>query len=227
MANTNDPNDPQNTNTTQRPASSGTQVGSTHTDDDHSADDATGRKRTVTDPDDCPVFGGCNILESKDRLISGLEVILRYAVKALAVLMTAVIVWGVLDVIYVIGMQLATPPFMLLEVDGIFKVFGAFMAVLISIEIFANIVVYLKSEMIHLRLVLATAMMAAARKVIVLDYKTMDPLFVLSLGGVIIALSVSFWLVHRYTPPVTDANEKAGLLGGSRLFGGTQTLKDD
>ncbi len=47
---------------------------------------------------------------------------------------------------------------------------GAFMAVLIAIEIFVNIVSYLREDLIHVRIVLATALMAVARKVIILDY---------------------------------------------------------
>ncbi|MGL1835036.1 phosphate-starvation-inducible PsiE family protein [Rhodocyclaceae bacterium SMB388] len=48
--------------------------------------------------------------------------------------------------------------------------FAAFLAVLIAIEIFANITLYLRDEVIHVKLVIATALMAIARKVIVLDF---------------------------------------------------------
>ncbi len=46
------------------------------------------------------------------------------------------------------------------------------MVTLIAIEIFLNIVLYLRDDVLHVKLVLATALMAIARKVIVLDYKT-------------------------------------------------------
>ncbi len=39
-----------------------------------------------------------------------------------------------------------------------------------TIEIFINITVYLREDVIHVRLVVATALMAVARKVIVFDF---------------------------------------------------------
>jgi uncharacterized membrane protein (DUF373 family) len=67
---------------------------------------------------------------------------------------------------------------------------------LIAIEIFVNIVLYLREDVIHVRLVIATALMAAARKVIVFDYATTDVAYVWATGLVIVALAASYWLVH-------------------------------
>lgn len=130
-----------------------------------------------------------------DPLIRKLWGVIRLCVRALAILMTLVIIWGIFDVIWVLYQRLGTPPVFLLNINDILATFGAFMAVLIAIEIFANIVIYLESEMIHLRLVLSTALMAAARKVIILDYSENTYLEVFSLGAVILALSIGYWLV--------------------------------
>jgi len=69
--------------------------------------------------------------------------------KVLAVLMTLLIIWGVLDVFYVMYMRLKTPPYFLLSLSDILAVFSAFLAVLIAIEIFINIVMYLRDDVIH------------------------------------------------------------------------------
>ena len=68
-----------------------------------------------------------------------LNKIIRIAVKVLAVLMVIVIVWGIGDVIYVLYQRLMAPPFLLLSINDILATFGAFLAVLIAIEIFINI----------------------------------------------------------------------------------------
>lgn len=133
----------------------------------------------------------------EDPLIRRLWILIRLSVKLLAVLMTLVIIWGLLDVIWVLYQRIMTPPVFLLNINDILETFGAFMAVLIAIEIFANIIIYLEYKMIHLRLVISTALMAAARKVIVLDYKVHDFQLVLSLGVIIIALGISYWLTGR------------------------------
>ena len=133
----------------------------------------------------------------KDPLIRLLWSVVRFMVRILAVLMTLVIIWGIFDVVYVLYQRMTTPPMYLLNINDILATFGAFMAVLIAIEIFANIVIYLESEMIHVKLVLSTALMAAARKVIVLDFSVNNHLQVISLGVVILALSIGYWLIRK------------------------------
>lgn len=136
----------------------------------------------------------------EDPLIKRLWALIRLSVKLLAVLMTMVIVWGILDVVYVLYQRMMTPPVFLLNINDILATFGAFMAVLIAIEIFANIVIYLEYKMIHLKLVISTALMAAARKVIVLDYKEFEFEVVAGLGAIIFALGLCYWLIGRNEP---------------------------
>lgn len=131
----------------------------------------------------------------KDWQIRTLIQVIHVAIRALAVLMTAVILWGVADVIYVLYQKVIEPPYLLLDISDILGVFGAFMAVLIAIEIFVNITLYLREDVIHVKLVVATALMAVARKVIVFDYKDLQPEYVLATAAVVLALGITYWLV--------------------------------
>lgn len=135
--------------------------------------------------------------EHDDPLIRTLHRVIRIAVKVLAVLMVLVILWGVFDVIYVLYQLLTSPPFLLMEVSDIFRLFGAFMVVLIAIEIFINIRLYLGTNVLPIQLVIATALMAIARKVIVLDIKTVSAEYVLAIAAVVLALGITHWLVTR------------------------------
>ena len=85
--------------------------------------------------------------------------------------MIIVIVWGLGDVVYVLYQRLMAPPFLLLSISDILATFGAFLAVLIAIEIFINITLYLRTNVIPVRFVVATALMAISRKVIIFDFK--------------------------------------------------------
>ena len=49
--------------------------------------------------------------KSDDPFIGLLHEVIRAAVKVLAVLMVAVIVWGIGDVVYILYQRLITPPF--------------------------------------------------------------------------------------------------------------------
>jgi uncharacterized membrane protein (DUF373 family) len=128
------------------------------------------------------------------------------AVRALAVLMTGVIVFGVADVCYVLYKRLMSEPVGFLEITDILATFGAFMAVLIAIEIFVNIVSYLRDDVIHVRIVLATALMAIARKVIILDYTTTGPQYIYATAAVVAAMALAYWLVVR--TPRADVADK-------------------
>ena len=73
--------------------------------------------------------------------------------------------------------------------------FGAFMAVLIAIEIFVNITIYLREDVIHVKIVMATALMAIARKIIILDVDKIEPTYLWGLASIVFAMSIGYWLV--------------------------------
>ena len=141
---------------------------------------------------------GLSAVQGGDKLINGLTRIIRLCVKTLAVLMVLVIMWGILDVVWVIYCHLMRPPIMILGISDILEVFGAFLAVLIAIEIFLNITLYLRDDIIHVKLVIATALMAIARKVIVFDYKEIGYMHVLATSAVIVALGLTYWLISQH-----------------------------
>jgi uncharacterized membrane protein (DUF373 family) len=132
-----------------------------------------------------------------DSLVNFLIKVIHWVVRVLAVLMTFVIVWGIFDILWMLYVKLKEPPVYLLNIGDIFATFGAFLAVLIAIEIFINITMYLRSDVIHVNLVLATALMAVARKVIVMDYAEHSVPYIWATGVLVLALGVTFWLVAK------------------------------
>jgi uncharacterized membrane protein (DUF373 family) len=130
-----------------------------------------------------------------DPVVAQVKPLIRLSVRVLAVLMALVIMWGVADVVFVIYGHLLEPPFMLLKISDILDAFGAFMAVLIAIEIFVNITVYLRDDIIHVKIVMATALMAIARKVIIIDLEKLTPAYIAAVAAVVLAMSVGYWMV--------------------------------
>ena len=136
--------------------------------------------------------------EHEDSLIAFLHKMIKMAVKLLAILMVLVIFWGVGDVIHVLYNKLMAPPFMLLSITDLFKTFAAFLAVLIAIEIFQNIVMYLRTDIIPIKLVIATALMAIARKVIIIDFNDITPMYIFATAAVVLALGITYYLVGKH-----------------------------
>lgn len=132
-----------------------------------------------------------------DKLICFLNAGLKQVVRLLAVLMMVVILFCVADVFLVLYQKLTSAPQFLLNLRDIFTVFASFLAVLIAIEIFVNITLYLRDDVIHIRLVVATALMAIARKVIVLDFTTIEHEYLYGIGIIVIALGITYYLVSE------------------------------
>jgi len=130
-----------------------------------------------------------------DQMINVLHRIIRGAVRVLAVLMVLTILWGVIDVVMVLYSKILQPSFEDLRPRDIIVVFGAFLAVLIAIEIFMNITLYLRDDVVHVRLVVATALIAIARKVIILDFEKIEPLYIFATAAVVLALGIVYWLM--------------------------------
>ncbi|MEO8324810.1 MAG: phosphate-starvation-inducible PsiE family protein [Nitrospirota bacterium] len=146
-------------------------------------------------------------LDEEDRFIKILHHIIRGAVKVLAILMVFTILWGVIDVVYIIYQQLLAPTFTTFSIRDIVTTFGAFMAVLIAIEIFINITLYIRNDVIHVKLVVATALMAIARKVIIFDFEKVTPLYIFGTATVVLALGITYWLIDRPLPAGEAENQ--------------------
>ncbi len=135
-----------------------------------------------------------DLANPREPLVQVLRAVVHMAVRILAVLMTLVILWGVADVVMVLYQNLKTPPYLMLTINNILALFGAFMAVLIAIEILINIIIYLRDDVIHVKIVMATALMAIARKVIIMDFSKITPDYVLAIAAVVLSMSVGYWL---------------------------------
>lgn len=138
--------------------------------------------------------------KDEDKFLWVLKKIIHLCLKAMGLLMIIVIISGVVDVAWTIYQRFASEPHFILTIGDILMTFGAFMVVLIAIEIFQNIILYLRDDVIHVKIVLATALMAIARKVIILDYDELEPMYIFATGIVLVATGITYWFVHKLPP---------------------------
>ena len=91
-----------------------------------------------------------------------------------------------------------TREYFLLDVTQLLDIFGLFMLVVIGIELLETIMkTYITQEQSHYEEVLSVAIIAIARKVIILDLKEVDSLSLIGMGSIIIALTVGYFLMKR------------------------------
>ncbi|MGR9086866.1 MAG: phosphate-starvation-inducible PsiE family protein [Gammaproteobacteria bacterium] len=136
-------------------------------------------------------------LDQEDRFIYFLHAMIRLGVKALAFLMMLTVLWCVVDVTVVMYREILSKPMATLGKSEILHVFGAFMMVLIAVEIFINITLYIRNDVIPVKMVVATALMAVARKIIVFDYHDVSALHVIGTAMLVLALGGCYWLLER------------------------------
>jgi uncharacterized membrane protein (DUF373 family) len=91
--------------------------------------------------------------------------------------------------------DLVTPPVILLEVDELLDLFGFVLIVLVGIELLETIKSYLHEHVVRLEVVLDVALIALARKIIILELGEALPLAALAIAAVVIALGVARHLV--------------------------------
>lgn len=138
----------------------------------------------------------------RDPLIIRLNTVIKFSVKVLSVLMVILIMWSVFHVIYVMAKEILAPPYFDLNLNQIVSLFGDFLAVLIAIEIFMNIIIFLEEDTIHIQLVIATALIAIARKVIIVDFTKIESSHLWATGVVILSLGITYWLLNKNVPKI-------------------------
>ncbi|MEB3219033.1 MAG: phosphate-starvation-inducible PsiE family protein [Nostocales cyanobacterium 94392] len=117
--------------------------------------------------------------------------------KVLSITMVVVIFFAIIDLaIYVINKILIWDMNNASFNENLFTTFGLFLNVLIALEILENITAYLRKNVIHVELVIATSLIAVARKIIILDLDKTDGIQVVGLGVAVLALSISYWIIR-------------------------------
>jgi uncharacterized membrane protein (DUF373 family) len=84
-------------------------------------------------------------------------------------MMALVVLLATAELFYIIVADVVTPPLVLLDIDQLLEIFGYFLLVLIGIELLETFKIYLEENVINVQVVLLVAIIAIARKVIILD----------------------------------------------------------
>ncbi len=126
------------------------------------------------------------------ELIEGIEVIVS---KILSLAMIAVIIFAVFDLIVFVSQQLFFTTHPLFK-DTLFEIFGLFLNILIALEILENITAYLRRHVFQVELVIATSLIAVARKIIIFDIDKKTGEDLIGLAFAIFSLSISFWIIR-------------------------------
>lgn len=135
--------------------------------------------------------------DGSNRMIDLVNRFERAVYTILLLLLLVVIGFSLVSLVVVTVERLLSPPVYLLENHELLDLFGMFLLVLIGIEFLESIKAYLKENVIHFELIIAIAITAIARKVILVELDTAGDFEVIGLGIVVLSLSAGYYLLRR------------------------------
>ncbi|MCG6892060.1 MAG: phosphate-starvation-inducible PsiE family protein [Desulfobacteraceae bacterium] len=118
-------------------------------------------------------------------------------IRILIMLMAVVILISTIELGYIVIKDILSPPIFLLEIEELLDIFGFFLLILIGIELLETIKAYLVEKVVHSEVVLEVALIAIARKVIILDLKEYDSVTVIGIAALILSIAAAYYIVRR------------------------------
>ena len=130
-----------------------------------------------------------------ERFLKNFE---RIIVLALLGMMMLVVFLSVMELAVILVEQMIKPPrVILLNINELLNIFGFFLIVLIGLELVETLKVYIVDEKVHVEIVFLVAIIAITRKVIILDVKHMEPLNLIGIACIILALSIGYFVLKK------------------------------
>ena len=134
-------------------------------------------------------------------MIETIEKIEKAIYAALMIMLVVVLLFALLDLALLLVRALwESTPYVLDSAEMIY-VLGAFLLVLIGVELLETIKAYFRENAIHVEIVVLLAIIAVARKVILLDPTGMTGIEygfeLMGIGVIIIGLSGGFYLIKK------------------------------
>lgn len=132
-------------------------------------------------------------------LVKVLKSVEKVIVGSLVIMMTLVLIFAAVDLGWLLFNDLfVSEPIFILSVNDLLELFGLFMLVLIGIEMLETIIrTYVQRESFHVEVVLSVAIIAVARKVIIMDLKDMQSLSLLGIAAMSICLCAGYYLLRK------------------------------
>lgn len=135
--------------------------------------------------------------KSIDKAVSLMRTVKKCMTFSVLIVMYIVVAISIIELAIILYTDIFDPTdgVMFLEIDQLFRIFGVFFIILIGFELIETIEMYFKENVIHAEIILLVAVIAVSRKVILLDLEKYEPLAVVGLGLIILALGACYALI--------------------------------
>lgn len=139
-------------------------------------------------------------MDSIDRKFNlVLKRIATVVLHLLTILVVLMMISGSAHAVWLVMQQIfnGDPVWGMVSIQELLPLLSVLLNILIGYELFKSISIILKSDVIPVAEIIMVAGIAVANKIITLDSHQTDPIKVLALGAIIIALGVSYYFFTR------------------------------
>jgi uncharacterized membrane protein (DUF373 family) len=140
-------------------------------------------------------------MESEEMMLKYVEKFEKAIYAAIIFMLMLVLIAAMIDLVVLLVKFLKDESPLLLEAKEMIALLGAFLLVLIGVELLDTIKAYFKENTIHVEIVVLLAIIAVARKVLLLDPTDMSAFDygfeLISIGVIILGLSAGYYLIKK------------------------------
>jgi uncharacterized membrane protein (DUF373 family) len=121
----------------------------------------------------------------------------RVVIATLILMLALVILLSVVELGWVLIRDISKPPIFILEIRELLELFGLFLLVLIGIELLETMKKYYTKGRVDLDVIISVSLIALGRKIITMDPKAYDPMTLVGIAAMILALFLGYWVIKK------------------------------
>lgn len=131
----------------------------------------------------------------------------KVIVTVLIFMMSLILISATVELVYTLFMDFYQNETLLISLDTLLDSFGGFLLILIGIELLETIKVYLKQNIVHVEVVVLVAIIALARKIVIINVEQLSLEMTGGIAALIIALALAYYLIKKTGIMILSLNE--------------------
>lgn len=129
-------------------------------------------------------------------------------IHVLIAMMSIILILATIELGYYLIRNIAFSDYLLVDLDDLMDLFGVFLLILIGIELLDTIKVYLKEKQVHVEVVVLVAIIAMARKIVVLKVEEFSGEIIIGIAVLVLALAIAYYLIKRAGLMICNVGEE-------------------
>lgn len=128
------------------------------------------------------------------KFAQGIEVTI---VTLLIIMMLGVLILATFELGYYLFQTVSNSSNFFIPLENLMDLFGVFLLVLIGIELLDTIKIYLRENVVHVEVVILVAIIALARKVVILKIEELSGEIIIGIGVLITTLAITYYIIKK------------------------------